>query len=220
MDCRPSVSSVHGILQARILEWVAVSFSRGLLDPRIESRSPALQADSLPSEPAGKPPRLVHSKYSVQFSCSVMSDSLWPHELQQARPPCPSPTPRVHSNSLPSSLWCHLAISSSVVPFYSSPQSLPASESFPMSQLFAWGGQSIGVLALASVLPKNTQDWSPLGWTGWISLQSRELSSLLQYHSSKASILQHSAFFIVQVSHPYMTTGKTIALSRKTLLAK
>ena len=109
---------------------------------------------------------------SVQFSCSVVSNSLRPHELQHARPPCPSPTPRVHPNSCPSSRWCHPAISSSVVPFSSCPQSLPASESFPMSQLFAWGGQSIEVSALASVLPMNTQGWSPLEWTGWISLQS------------------------------------------------
>ena len=113
---------------------------------------------------------------SVQFSRSVVSDSLRPHELQHARPPCPSPTPGVHSNSCPSSRWCHPAISSSVIPFSSCPQSLPASGSFPMSQLFAWGGQSTGVSALASFLPKNTQDWSPLEWTGWISLQSKELS--------------------------------------------
>ena len=113
---------------------------------------------------------------SVQLSHSVMSDSLRSHEMQYARPPCPSPTPRVHSNSRPSHRWCHPAISSSVVPFSSYPQSLPASESFPMSQLFARGGQSIGVSALASVLPRNTQDWSPLEWTGWISLQSKELS--------------------------------------------
>ena len=113
---------------------------------------------------------------SVQFSHSVMSDSLWPHELQHARPPWPSPTPGVHSNSCPSSWWCHPAISSSVVPFSSCPQSLPASGSFPMSQLFAWGGQSIGVSALASFLPMSTQDWSPLEWTGWISLQSKGLS--------------------------------------------
>ena len=104
-----------------------------------------------------------------------MSDSLRPHELQHARPPCPPSTPGVHSNSRPSSQWCHPAISSSVVPFSSCPQSLPASESFPMSQLFVWGGQSIGVSALASVLPKNTQDWSPLEWTCWFSLQSKGL---------------------------------------------
>ena len=113
---------------------------------------------------------------SVQFSHSVMSDSLWPHESQHARPPCPSPTSGVHSNSCLSSWWCHPAISSSVIPFSSCPQPLPASGSFPVSQLFAWGGQSIGVSAPASVLPMNTQAWSPLGWTGWISLQSKGLS--------------------------------------------
>ena len=112
----------------------------------------------------------------TQFSCSVVSDSLRPHESKQARPPCPSPTPGVHSNSCPLSRWCHPAISSSVIPFSSCPQSLPASESFPMSQLFTWGAQSIGVSALASVLPKNTQDWFPLEWTGWIFLQSKGLS--------------------------------------------
>ena len=113
---------------------------------------------------------------SVQFSHSVVSDSLQPHESQNARPPCPSPTPRVHANPCASSRWCHPAISSSVVPFSSCPQSLPASGSFPMSQLFTWGGQSIGVSASASVLPMNTQDWSPLGWTGLTSLQSEGLS--------------------------------------------
>ena len=115
-------------------------------------------------------------EYSVQFSPSVMSDSLQPHESQHTRPPCPSPTPRVHPNSCPSSQWCHPAISSSVIPFSSCPQSLPALGSFPMSQLFAWSGQSIGVSASVSVLPMNTQDWSPLGWTGWISLKSKGLS--------------------------------------------
>jgi len=114
---------------------------------------------------------IIHGVFSsVQFSHSVVSDSLRPHESQHARPPCPSPTPGVHSNSRPLSQWCHPAISSSVVPFFSCPQSLPASESFPVSQLFAWGGQSTGVSALASLLPKNTQDWSPLEWTGWLSL--------------------------------------------------
>ena len=116
---------------------------------------------------------LSFSQSVSQFSHSVMSDSLWPHELQHTRPPCPSPTPGVYSNPCPSSQWCHPAISSSVIPFSSCPQSLPASGSFPMSQLFSWGGQSTGVSASASVLPMNTQDWSPLGWTGWISLQSK-----------------------------------------------
>ena len=113
---------------------------------------------------------------SVHFSRSVVSNSLWPHESQHSRPPCPSPTPRVHSDSHPSSQWCHPAISSSVIPFSFCPQSLTALESFPMSQLFAWGGQSTGVSALASVLPKKSQDWSPSEWTGWISLQSKGLS--------------------------------------------
>ena len=130
-------------------------------------------------------------KESVQFSRSVVSNSLWPHELWHARPPCPSPTPEVHSNSRPSSRWCLPAISSSVIPFSSCPQSLPASESFPMSQLFAWGGQSIGV----SVLPKNTQDWSPLEWTGWISLQSKGLSRVF----TNTTVQKHQ-FFGAQLS--------------------
>ena len=159
---------------------------------------------------------------SVQFSHSVLSDSLWPHELQHARPPCPSPTPRAYPNSCPLSRWCHPTISSSVIPVSSCPpQSFPASGSFQMSQLFASGGQSIGVSASTSVLPMNTQDWFPLGWTGWISLQSKGLfKSLLQHHSSKESVLQRPAFFLVQLSHPYMTTGKTIALTRWTFVGK
>ena len=132
-----------------------------------------------------------------QFSRSVVSDSLWPHESQHTRPPCPSPSslhPGVHPNSCPSSWWCHPAISSSVVPF-SCPQSLPASESFPMSQLFTWGGQSTGVLASASFLPMNTQDWSPLGWTGWISLQSKGLSRVFSI-----TTVQKHQFFAAQLS--------------------
>ena len=125
---------------------------------------------------AGKELEDWYALSSVQFSCSVVSNYLWPHESQHARPPCPSPTPRVYSNSCPSSRWCHPAISSSVIPFSSCPQSLPASGSFPTSQLFASGGQNIGASASASVLPVNTQDWSPLGWTDWISLQSKGLS--------------------------------------------
>ena len=126
----------------------------------------------------GNPKRsfLILPFSSVQFSRSVMSDSLRPNESQHARPPCPSPTPGVHSNSRPLSWQCHPAISSSVVPFSSCPQSLPTSESFPMSQLFAWGGQSTRASALASFLPKNTRGWSPSEWTGWISLQSKGLS--------------------------------------------
>ena len=132
---------------------------------------------------------------SAQFRSSVVSDSLQPHESQHARPPCPSPTPGVYPNSCPLSRWCHPAISSSVVPFSSCPQSLPASGSFPMSQLFAWGGQSIGVSALTSVLPKNTQDWSPLEWTGWISLQSKALSRVFSN-----TIVQKHQFFGTQLS--------------------
>ena len=127
---------------------------------------------------------------SVQFSRSVMSDSLQPHESQQARPPCPSPTPGVHPNSCPSSQWCHPAISSFVVPFSSCPLSLSASESFPVSQLFTWGGQSIGVSALASFLPKNTQDLPLLEWTGWISLQSKGLSWVF----SNTTVQKHQFF--------------------------
>ena len=136
---------------------------------------------------------LVYS--SVQFSCSVVSNSLQPHELQHARPLCPSPTPGVHSNSCPSSQWCHPAISSSVIPFSSCPQSLPASESFPMSHFFAWSGQGTGVAAFASFLPKNTQDWSPSQWTGWISLQSKGLSGVF----SNTTVQKHQ-FFGTQLS--------------------
>ena len=132
--------------------------------------------------------------YSFQFSRSVVSNSLQPHESQHARPPCPLPTPGVHSESCPSSRWCHPAISSSVVPFSSFLQSLPASESFPMSRLFTWGGHSTGVSALASVLPKNTQDWCPLEW---ISLQSKGLSKV-----SNTTVQKHQ-FFGAQLSSQY-----------------
>ena len=162
-----------------------------------------------------------HLFSSVQFSRLVLSDCLQPHGLQHTRPPRPSPTPGVYWNSCPLSLWCHSTSSSSAVPFYSHLQSFPASGSFQMSQLFASGGQSIGVSASASVLAVNIQDWFPLGWTGWISLQSKgTLKSLLHHHSSKASILPCSAFFIVQLSHAYLTTGKTIAFIRQTFVEK
>ena len=127
---------------------------------------------------------------SVQFSRSVVSDSLRPYELQHARPPCPSSSPGVHSDSRPSNPWCHPAISSSVVPFSSCPQSLPASESFPLSQLFAWGGQNTGVSALASFLPKKSQGWSSSEWIGWISLQSKGLSRVF----SNTTIQKHQFF--------------------------
>ena len=140
-----------------------------------------------------------HSGYtnfsSVQFSHSVMSDSLRPHELQHTRPPCPSPTPRVHPKPCPLSQWCHPNISSSVFPFSSCLKSFPASGSFPMSQLFSSGGQSIGVSASASVLQMNTQDWFPIGWTGWISLQSKGLSRVF----SSTTVQKHQ-FFSTQLS--------------------
>ena len=131
----------------------------------------------------------------VQFSCSVMSDSLRPHEQQNARPPCPSPTPGVYPNSCPLSRWCVLTISSSVIPFSSCLRSFPTSVFFSMSQLFESGGQSIGVSASASVLPKNNQDWSPSGWTGWISLQSKGLSRVF----SSTTVQKHK-FLCSQLS--------------------
>ena len=127
---------------------------------------------------------------SAQFSRSVVSDSLRPHESQHARPPCPSPTPGVHPDSCPSSWWCHPAISSFVVPFFSCPQSLPASKFFPMSQLFAWGGQNTGVLASASFPPKKSQGWSPSEWTSWVSLQYKGLSRVC----SNTAVQKHQFF--------------------------
>ena len=154
----------------------------------------------------------------VQFSSSVMSDSLRPHGLQHARLLCPSPIPGVCSNSSPLSRWYHPTISSSVIPFFSCLQSFQASGSFSMSQFFASGGQSIRVSASASALPMNIQDWSPLGWTVLISLQSKGLSRVF----SNATVQKHKflVFFIVQLSRPYMTTGKTIALTRWTFVSK
>jgi len=162
---------------------------------------------------------LLGNVVSVQFSCSFVSDSLWPHRLQHARLPGPSPTTGACSNSCPLSQWCHPTISSSVVLFPSCLQSFPESGSFPMSQFFTSDGQSIGVSA--SVIPMNIQDWFPfrIHWFDLLAVQGT-LKSLLPYHSSKASILQCSGFFILQLSHPYMTTGKTIALTRQTFVGK
>ena len=149
-----------------------------------------------------------------------MSDSLWPHEPQHTRPPCPSPTPAIYPNSWPLSWWCQPTISSSVVPFSSCPQSFPASWSFQTSHPFSSGGQTIGVSASTPVLPMNTQDWSS-GWTGWISLQSKGLLRVF----SNTTVQKHQffcaqLFFIVQLLHPYMTTGKNIALTRWTFVGK
>ena len=162
---------------------------------------------------------ICQDRQSVQFSRSVVSDSLQPHGLQYARLPCPSPTPGARSHSCLSSWWWHPTISTSVIPFSSHFQSFPASGSFPVSQFFTSGGQRIGASASASVLPMNIQDWFPLEWTSWISLQSKGLSRVF-FNTTKASILQHSAFFTVQLSHPYMTTGKLIALTRWTFVGK
>ena len=143
---------------------------------------------------------VVHT--SVKFSRSVMSDSLWPHESQHTRPPCPSPAPGIHPDSCASSRQCHPAISSSAVPFSSCPQSFPASGSFPMSQPYAWGGQSIGVSASTSVLPMNTQDWSPLGWTGWISLQSKGLARVF----SNTTVQKHYSLVLSFLHSPTLTS--------------
>ena len=154
---------------------------------------------------------------SVQFSRSVVSDSLLPHESQHARPPCLSPTPGVHSDSCPSSQWCHPAISSSVVPFFSCPQSIPSSESFPMSQFFTSGGHMS-----FSLSPSNEYSGLISFWIDWFDLLAVQgtLKSLFQHRSSKASVVWRSAFFMVQLSFPYMTIEKTIALTRHTFVSK
>ena len=156
----------------------------------------------------------------VQFSRAVISNSLWPHEPQHARPHCPSPTPVVHPNPCQ---WCHPAISSSVVPFSSCPQPFPALGSFQVSQLFTSGGQSTKYWSFSfNISPCNEQPGLISFRMDWLDLLAVQgtLKSLLQHHSSKASILRCSAFFIVQLSHPYMTTGKTIALTGQTFVDK
>ena len=161
------------------------------------------------------------NEYLVQFSCSVLSDSLQPHELQHARPPCPSPIPRVHPNPCPLSWWCHPTISSSVLPVSSCLQSFPASEYFPMSQLFTSGGQKYWSFSF-NISPSNDHPGLislRMEWLDLLAVQGT-LKSLLQNHGSKASILWCSAFFTVQLSHPYMTTGKAIALTRQTFVGK
>ena len=177
-----------GILQARILEWVTISCNKyNLLHWWIY-----LHKDR------------GYGFVLFLFSCSVTSNSQRPYVLQHTRLLCPSSSPRICSNSCPLSQWCHPAISSSVVPFSSSLQSLPASESFLMSWLFTSGSQSIGILASASVLPMNIQGWFPLRLTGLIALQPKGFSRVF----SKTTVLHHSVFFMVQLSHPFMTTGK------------
>ena len=159
-----------------------------------------------------------HFKQSIQFRLSVVSNSLQPHGLQHARLPCPSPTPEACSNSCPLSLWYHPIISPSVIPFSSRLQSFPSSRSFPMSQFFPSGGQSIWASASASVLPMNIQDWLALGLTGWISLQAKGLSRIFSNTTiQKQRFFGAQLFLIVQFSHPYVTTGKIIASTRRTL---
>ena len=216
MDCSLPGCFVYGISQARILEWVAISFSKG---------SSGFRDQTWVSSTAGTffTNWITREAQLNSFSSVQLFSRVWlfvTHGLQHAKPPCPSTTLRVYSNSCPLNRWCHPAISSSVIPF-SCLQSFPASGSFPMSQFFATSGKSIGVSASASVFPTNTQDWSPLGWD-WLDVLAVQgtLKSLLQHHSSKASILWRSAVFTVQLSHPYMTTGKTIALTRQTFVNK
>ena len=203
IDCSPRGFPVHGILQARILEWITIPFSRGSSWPKngiqglLHCRQFTVWA-TMEAQIVLKGLTICEAlvgSSSVQFSHSVVSDSLWPHGLQHARPPCPSPTPGVYPNSCPLSWWCHPTISSSIVPFTSCPQSFPASGSFQMSQFFLSGAQGIGVSAPESVLPMNTQDWSPLGWTGWISMQSKGLSRVF----SNTTVQKHQ-FFGAQLS--------------------
>ena len=169
-DCSPLDSSVHGIFQARILEWVAKPFSRGSSPPSDWTCISCTAAKFFPLSHLGSP------TYKFQFSSVQSLSRVQLHGLQHARPPCPSPTPGACSNSHLSSWWCHPTISSSVVPCSFHLQSFLASGSFPMSQFLVSGGQSIGVSSSASVLPMNIQSWFPLGWTGWICLQSQGLS--------------------------------------------
>ena len=190
MDCSVAYQGPLSMEFSRQEYWIGLPFPcpGDLPDPGIKPGSPTLQADALPSGPPGKPS-------SVQFSHSVVSNSLRPRGLQHARPPCPSPTPGVYSNSCPLSWWCHPTILSFVITFSSHFQYFPASESFQMSQLFASGGQNIGASASTSVLPMNIQDWFPLGWTGWVSLQSKGLSRVF----SNTTVQKHQ-FFSAQLS--------------------
>ena len=174
----------------------------------IDARDSFRLSISTPASTQGGPQSTSVQFSSVQLSCSVVSDSLQPHELQHARPPCPSPTPRVHPNSCASSRWCHPAISSSVFPFSSRPQSLPASGSFPMSPLhIRWPNYWSFSF---SISPSNEHPGLISFRMDWLDLLAVQgtLKSLLQHHSSKASILRRSAFFTVQLSHPYMTLEK------------
>ena len=186
------------ILQARLqqyVNWELPDVQAGFRTGRETRDQLLMSVGLLKKQESSRKTSTSALSSSVQFSRSVVSDSLWRHELQHAMPPCPSPTPGVHPNPCPLSQWCHPTISSSVVAFCSCPQSFPASQSFQMCQFFASGGQSIGVSASASVLPMNIQDWSPLGWTDWISLQSKELSRVF----SNTTVQNHQ-FLSAQLS--------------------
>ena len=186
--CSPPSSSLHGVFQGRILEWVAISYSRRSSWPKDQTYVSCASC-------LGR--RILYRYITClgHFSRSVVSESLQHHGLHRARCPWPSLTPEAHSNPCPLSRWCHPTISSSVIHFSSCPQSFPASGSFPMSHFFTSSGQSIGISASTSVLPKNTQDWSPLEWTGWISLQSKGLSRVFSN-----VIVQKHQFFGAQLS--------------------
>ena len=221
MDYSLPGSSVHGIFQAIVLEWIAISFSRGSSQSRDRTQVSHI-VDTLPSEPPGMSInshkyrqivagvilgifwilKKIFPIHSVQFSCSIMSNSLRPYVVQRARPPCPLPTPRAYSSSCPLSQWCHPTISSTVIPFSSCPQSFPASGSFPMSQIFTSDGQSIGVSASASVLPMNIQDWFLLGWTGWISLQAKGSSRVF----SNTIVQKHQFWVLSFLYRPTLTS--------------
>ena len=205
MDCSPPGSSVHGILKARILEWLPFPSPGDLPNPRIEPWSPHCRQILYWQSHKGSPNLL-----SVQFSCSVVSNSLWPRGLQHFRLPSSSPTPGACSDSCPLSRWCHLTISYSVIPFSSCLQSFPASGSFPASQFFSSGGQSIGVSACASVLPMNIQDLFPLGWTGLIVCIGHSCLLLWSLFKSFTHFLLvcllviHSSFHAMDVSLIYV----------------
>ena len=185
MDREAWCAAIHGVAESDMTEWLNWTMRRQIICPK-----------DYPGIQLIRDQQHIFFKVSVQFSSVAQScPTLRPHESQHTRPPCPSPTTGLHPDSCPSSRWCHPTISSSVVPFSSYPQSLPASESSPMSQLFAWGGQSTGVSALASFLPKKSLGWYPLKWTSWISLQSKGLSTIF----SNTTVQKHQ-FFSAQFS--------------------
>ena len=228
--CHPQIKQLTWILAVWILSALALRKLKKLVLGRTDLKKDRFQSKYIVSLANLKKNISIRKTHwlaqfsSVHLLSSVVSNSLWPHELKQARPPCASPIPGIYSNSFPLSWWCHSTISSSVLPFFSLLQSFPASEAFQMSHFFSWSGQSIGVSASASVSISPSNWYSGLisfrmDWLDLLAVQGT-LKSLLQHHSSKASTLWPSAFLIVQLSHPYMTTGKTIALTRWSFVSK